>query len=527
MSFNLLDEPWILVQTHDGPDEVTLAQAFTDADRIRTLTGEVPTQGFAILRLMLAVCHDAIGWRSPRDLDRLHARGVDRGRVVDYLAEHHDRFDLFHPERPFMQVADLRTGKGEHSGLAAIIADVPNNSRLFSTRAGRALETIPPAEAARWLVHAQAFDPSGIRSAAVGDAKTTGGKGYPIGAAWSGQIGGIVLHGANLAETLALNITRSDENANDVPCWRLEKPQTEQRTEDVNPAGPVQALVWQPRRIRLVGDRNGVRGAVLCQGDKVTPQFMRGVEPMTAWRYSKPQSKKFGQPIYMPNEHDPGRAMWRGLPALVAADHERVEDGGSTFDRFATADSVTANAENSQDFTLQVVGIEYGPQSATVAEIIDDRMELHAALLRDDAVDTRTAVLDGVANAEACVRALGQLAANIARAAGERGDSAGEGARGRATAEAWATLDAPARAWIGGLDRPQTPVEVKQQWQRTVKDIVGGIARQLVDSAGPAAIRGRDTSFGFMSDHRAYGFFLEALRKELPLIHPQRKERVS
>ena len=57
------------------------------------------------------------------------------------------------------------------------------------------LERISWAEAARWLVHVHAFDPSGIRSGAVGDPSVKGGKGYPIGPGWTGQVGVVIVEG--------------------------------------------------------------------------------------------------------------------------------------------------------------------------------------------------------------------------------------------------------------------------------------------------------------------------------------------
>lgn len=524
MSFNLVDEPWIPAQTLSGPREFSLADVFRHAEDIRMLGGDIPTQAFANLRLLLAICHDAIGWHTIDAVIDLHDEGLDIAPIDGYLQHHHDRFDLFDPERPFMQVAGLHTAKGQHSGLEKLIADVPNGAPLFTTRAGRGLDSITAAEAARWLIHAHAFDPSGIRSAAVGDTLSSKGKGYPIGPGWAGQTGGVVLHGRNLLETLKLNLTHTPNNPDDVPVWRQEPAQTAQRSEETTPAGPVQTLVWQSRRMRLIGDMHGVHGIILCQGDKVSPQTMLPFEPMTAWRYSTPQSKKFGRPIYMPNEHEPGRSMWRGLPALVSDASGQVEDAYGSHDQFRPPATVVEADSNEERFILQIIGMQYGAQNATIEEIIDDTMELSSVLLSDEAVEARIAIKDGVENADACVRIVGQLAANIARANGEKGDGAGDAARNQAKESMWAELDPLARRWIGGLDSPTIPTETKADWQRTLRHVATEHAERLVDTAGPAAIRGRETSFGFTSAHSAYSRFLSALRKELPLAYPAKED---
>lgn len=524
MSFNLVSEPWIQVQTNDGPDTLSLREVFEQTDRVRTITGEVPTMGFAILRLLLAICHDAIGWRGTNDLNRLSREGLDTGAVLTYLDEWSERFDLFHPERPFMQVADLKTAKNEHSGLEKLIADVPNGAPFFTTRSGRGLAVISAAEAARWLVHVQSFDPSGIRSGAVGDDQSKGGKGYPIGPSWAGQTGGIVLHGTHLGETLVNNLTVS-AGADDRPVWSLPQRQTAARSEDVLPIGPVQTFTWQSRRVRLVGDRSGVHGLVLAQGDKVTPQVMFGREPMTGWRYSKPQSKKFDRDVYMPNLHEAGRSLWRGLPAIIAARQELVEDRGGKHERYREPATVTETDRRESNVVVQAIGIAYGPQNATIEEIIDDRLELNSTLLSDDGLAMRITVKDAVGNAEACVRALGQLAANIARAAGEKGDNAGEGARQRVMEQAWVALDAPARRWVGSLDVNSDPLVEQTTWQQLVRDRVTGLANSVMTAAGPAAIKGRETSFGYLTAHKAYSYFLRDLHKELSLLTPTTKER--
>ncbi|GAB3707472.1 type I-E CRISPR-associated protein Cse1/CasA [Mariniluteicoccus flavus] len=525
MTYNLLDEPWILVQRDDGPAEVSLTGAFTERDRVRTITGEVPTQGFAILRLLLAIVQDAYAIHTHDALLDLRDSGIDESKLLAYLEGHRDRFDLFHPTQPFMQVADLRTAKGEHSRLEKIIADVPNGNPFFTTRAGSGLTQISAAEAARWLVHTQAFDPSGIRSGAVRDALAKGGKGYPIGPSWAGQLGGVVLHGDNLGQTLLYNLVQTDGEPGDRPFWVF-PPHTEQRQEDTVPAGPVSALVWQSRRMRLVGGASGVRGVVLAQGDQVTPQRMRGVESMTGWRFSKPQTKKFGRDIYMPNQHDPERALWRGLPAIIAAGVEKIEDG-STVDSYLPPMTYQQLDAEESPFVLQIIGIQYGPQNATIEEIIDDRLELHGSLLGEESLPVRTAINDAVSTSEKCVRTVGQLAANIARASGEKGDSAGDADRQRTMALAWAALDQPARQWVGALTARSDPQEAKREWQRNLDAMLLDIANKLVDRAGPAAVRGRETNFGFMSAHRAYAFFLRDLRKHLSLIHPASKEHQS
>lgn len=120
------------------------------------MANDLPTQDFAILRVLLAILQRAI---SPMldDLDedvepaevwgRLwEASELPMDAIEAYLAKWRDRFDLFDPEHPFMQVPDLKTSKDECLPVAKIIADVPDGDRLFTSRSDYRLEYLTFAE---------------------------------------------------------------------------------------------------------------------------------------------------------------------------------------------------------------------------------------------------------------------------------------------------------------------------------------------------------------------------------------------
>lgn len=432
----------------------------------------------------------------------------------------------FHPARPFFQVADLRSAKGEVSGLEKLIADMPNGSPFMTTRGGESLQRISAAEAAQWLVHVHAFDPSGIRTGAVGDPEVKGGRGYPIGPSWVGQIGGLVLHGETLSQTLVYNLVPTKQSESDRPVWTRTSPQTEQRELAARPAGPVQVLTWQSRRVRLVGDRNGVTGVVLCNGDKLTPQNRQQVEFMTAWRYSKPQTKKLGIPTYMPLKHDPERNSWRGLPNLISDSPTEVEG------QVATLQAETVNSLGSQEddtegiidrISLETIGINYGSNEAVVDELVHDSLDLRVSLLGAESGEVREAMHQCVRTADDAVRLIGVLAANIARAAGDHDGT--DGALENAKTEAWAALDAPARDWLAGLTAATDTIEMKRDFQAMVNRVLLQQAAGIADRCSPAAVVGRATSYGFITSGKAESIFRGSLRKALPLAYPAATEK--
>lgn len=529
MSFNLLDEPWITAIDDAGQErDVSIREVFDPAQHLLRISGELPTQGFAILRLLVAITTDAYELRDPEVWRTIVDEGIDYQRVGTYLDRWDDRFELFDDTAPFMQVADLHTSKDQSSTLDKLIAEVPNGVKFFTPRLEASLRSISAAEAARWLVHAQAFDPKGIRSAAVGDPQTKDGKGYPFGVAWAGQLGGIVIHGEDLCQTIALNCPLLDAGDTDRPVWAV--PPLSQLREDFTDRptpGTLRLLTWQSRRVRLVGGPDGVTGVVLCQGDKMTSQNRIAREPMTAWRLSDPQSRKAHRITYMPLKHDPTRAFWRSLPHVINKSGPG-DDRWSGAERWLPATTVrqlgnlTAyDADFLPEQTrLQAVGITYGNNESVIDEIVDESLGLSTSLLRVDSPEIGLCIEDAVDVADKAVRVLGDLAVDLALAAGESGDDAGTGAKQRTQVAAWAELNVWAADWIGGLTATSDPVEATKEWQQGVCQLLAAAGTQMVNDAPDQAVRGHavglDPRRRWVNAAVAYRRFTQALSKTLP-----------
>lgn len=536
-SFSLVHRPWIPVVRMDGRvGELSILELFDQAAELREITGDIPTQVFAIQRVLLAILHRA--WNGPASIEhwtylRDHwDESLDE--VRSYLTAFEDRFDLRGPRAPFFQVADLHTAKDEHSGLEKLIADVPNGQPFFTTRIGRGLERVGWSEAARWLIHVHAFDPSGIRSGAVGDPRVTGGKGYPIGPGWSGQIGGVSLVGSDVRETLLLNLLVPEERGirtseHDLPPWeRLPLGPGVEGSEARPPTGHLDLYTWQSRRVRLVGDDDGVVGVVLAQGDRATPQNRQALEPMTAWRFSEPQSRKFATPTYMPLTHKPERAFWRGLAALLP-EVAAPDASGDPAPRLQPPLLKWVDAlryENALDgdavIRVRATGMAYGSNESIVEEIVDDVLSLPVALLRADDSRLRTVAVEAVEQADKAVLALANLAGNLAAAAGA---GAVDGPRDRAREVAYAGLDAPFRAWILTLRSDESATEASTRWQQQVRAVVWRLSRELIADTGPAGWVGRDVRQRHVDTSQSDAWFRSQLRAALPRGFVEREVR--
>ena len=548
--YNLLDEPWIPVRLVDGTiTDVGLLELLRRTTDIADLACELPTQSIAIQRLILAIAYRVATPRDTRDWARQWDDGAPTEQMIEYLEQWRDRFYLFGGRFPFMQVADLRTAKDAVSGLEKLIADVPNGEQFFTTRHGRALACIPPSEAARWLVHAQAYDPSGIRSGAVGDSQVKGGKGYPIGPAWCGHLGLVWLKGQDLDETLVLNLIPAstaalrgvDSSTEWGACsWEASEPETSLRGDYslLDPAGTPKELsiprllTWHSRRIRLVGDSSGVTGVVLAQGDKLAPQEMRLYEPKSLWRYSPSQSKKFKTDVYMPRKFEAGRALWRNLPGTLptvitvqGVDKQPKQEflPSATLSFHYQLDNASIQTSYPKVMRIQAVGVTYGPQESTFEDIYSDELMLSVAVMRVEREDLSAEIDRQVRLTEDVARDVGTLAANLARAAGESGDGAGDGARDRAKELFFSTVDNDFRAWLTQVDGREGTRDVGRRWERTLRQHATDIQTELVRGASSSAIIGRDTGRGYMNVGIAENIFRARLNERLP-VHNTNQE---
>lgn len=536
--YNLLDEPWIPVLLKNGSVEtVGILGAFERSKEIVDLACELPTQNAAVLRMLLAMCYRVVPLPDSAASVHLWKTGLPVGEIIAYSERWRDRFFLFGGDHPFLQAPTLHTAKNEVSGLEKIIADVPNGSQFFTTRNGAALETITAAEAALWLLHALAYDPSGLRTGAVGDrqAPNPNGTQSPIGPSWAGQVGMVILRGDTLDETLLLNLVPSDAGglqgprAWQTPCvWEEPDAPTAARRDYVTQPAPIaisRILTWPSRRIRLAGNRSGVTGVVLAQGDKLGPQDMQRYEPMGLWRYSDPQSKKFKRVTYMPRLYQPGRALWRSVPGMLptvgrvqAYDKSKVEE----FLRSATLEHLSHLAEahgaDVSQVRIEAVGITYGPQNATIDDIYHDEVTVSVSLLAAGHPELGRLVERSVERTEDVARIIANLASNLARAAGASGDGAGDGDRERARELFYGAVDGPYRSWLADLDGSSNVEAAEAKWYKTLRQVAADGARDMLEGASDAAIVGRDSGRGFINAGIAENYYWAALHKALPQV---------
>lgn len=134
-AFNLLDTPWLPVRMLGGQvTELGLLKLFEQASQIEGLIESSPPNLVASHRLWPSrTAHStrSLGTWTDRDRARWYREGLPTDALVDYLHHWRERFWLFHPEHPFMQVAALATRKKRERKL-----EVAGRRLLWTARTG-------------------------------------------------------------------------------------------------------------------------------------------------------------------------------------------------------------------------------------------------------------------------------------------------------------------------------------------------------------------------------------------------------
>lgn len=570
-SFNLIDEPWIRVRDGTGAvREASLLELFSQAPRLKCLANDLPTQDFAILRVLLAILQRAI---SPMldDLDedaepaevwgRLwEASELPMDAIEAYLAKWHDRFDLFDPEHPFMQVPGLERANGEQVDkedhepfLRRLITDFPSrkNKRLFTNRVAESAARLSYAEGARWLVHVQSFDVSGPKNYVVGEPERyeKGGKTYPGGISWCGKIGCLYLEGNTLKQTLLLNfdpraVDDSDGfySDDDAPVWELPpcNPSEGHESRRYPPQGRAELYTWQTRWIRLSAEDDYVTNAVIGSGDKIADADgdLYPLENMTIWSLT---SGSNSSPRLTPMEHEVDKALWRGLSSVFNKEN-RTESQASYRPGIVQWLECLGDISSPTDlYSLHSVGLKYDEQQkSSCVNSFDDKLELSPSLFTVTGERLVRLACGCVDATEKAVGSLWWLGVNLYISAGGTAQKNKNGRRiilpdfvNAASRQAYFELDGLFRQWLVSLSPNCDVTERRCEWHKQARRVLQAIADEAIRSSGPKAIVGAMASHEkfekvqreeWMNTSIAKMHFDKSLKHALPLEEDEKWE---
>ncbi|MBB5907122.1 CRISPR system Cascade subunit CasA [Actinoalloteichus hymeniacidonis] len=371
----------------------------------------------ALHRLVFAVMHHVFRPTSDEEWAQLWQRpDLRTDAVTKFFHEERDSFDLFHPDRPFMQSKSL--AEVEPAGIARLVPfrASGNNVTLFDHTTAADRLTLTPAEAARWLVTLQCYDPGGMKSGAYRNAPRSS-KRAPIN-----DFGCVVVEGGTLKETLLLNLLRYDPardepsmtGVDDRPNWQ--DPGSTAATPNARtPRGWLDLLTWPSRRVLLRASTEQsdaesghplVDGVVITPGTELRPvaedhehDWMAALRIPITKGPRKTGKKKPIMPPRVPVRLEEQRGVWRHAEELLLGAQQHNDQ--SRRRRPAALDQIAERAEHNlipadAVFTLRVYGQQLDDKQAIVHNWQEESVPAPVALLREKSARLRLSRVVGL-----------------------------------------------------------------------------------------------------------------------------------
>lgn len=510
MRFNLLDEPWIRVLTDEmETKEVSLKELFRDAHHYRRIAGEMPTQDFAVLRVLLAIAitvfyrYDANGNEDEFDEDSLPEDVLKRWKEYwdkeqfnidvfsDYLEKYRDRFWLFHPKTPFFQTAELAKLKkiGTDYPFISVMGNIKESNNKatkhhFSVTDGNALNELSLGEVTRWLINLNAF---GVNV----KTKNLDGKNVPTGVGRLGQLGIIYIHGNNVFQSIMLNLKVLRDNGGiwgkSRPVWE-KNPTYEPGIKISPPDNLPEIYTIQSRRMLLTTDENSgqITGVRVTGGEfyETTEDFN---EPMTIWRGDT--DKKTGITTYKPRLHDISRFSWQEFPDIIPQE----ESGGHTSGivTWAALLRKCRLIDKKKNITFITTGITYdSSMKYTLVNCLYDNIRFSGELLEDKGSVWVTRIKNEITLCEEVVsKPIYFFATDISQIVYGSKDGTKD-IKNRLSREFYFRLNSPFRDWLVGIDPDEDDESVIVSWRdksrrialQTVRDFVKDMSSEIFHS---------------------------------------------
>lgn len=533
--FNLLDEKWIrVIDDKCSVSEVSLKELFSNAHLYKDLCGELPTQDFAILRLLLAVLHtvfsryDTNGEENPLEdpddaLDRWselwESKKFPDKPILDYLESQRENFYLFHPERPFYQAEHAKVGT-EYTApkLNGALSESSNKVRLFQCASGQAKELLTFSEAARWLINVNAFDDTSAKPSS--ESKKRGIKLPSVGAGWLGKLGLICLLGKNLFETLMLNLVllNSDDELfeDEKPVWEQETFPDKERVKIIMPDNLSQLYTLQSRRLFLKREGKGVAGYYLLGGDFFDKENAF-IEPMTVWKNTDNKQKD----EYVPKRHNSAKQFWNDFSSLVRNDDKYQQPGVISWINFLEDKNILTE----DLLNIKIAAVEYGDKDFFIENTFSDSLQFHSGLIMEMNSTWQTMIQHCIDFCDEISKKIWTFAKDVNRASGgdfipEEDKCSAKVAAQKAKSDFYNRIDVPFRKWLCELD-PTVDIasEKETEWRKRCVDIALKLGEEMIADVPSSAIFGKvksddsDKKTKPISVANAYKWFVIGLTK--------------
>ncbi len=510
--FNLWTEPWIRVIRKDRredelsitpaaatrpprrrirkgrrEDELSIYDCLTRAHELVGLSDPSPLVIGGTHRLLVAIVQAIYDPQDVGDIAQLLRAGqFDTNRIQQFGQQHAARFDLFDPDKPFLQTGDVRLDGRQPSGkqnaqsnaqpVARLFAEVPvATERTHFNHVTDKSHRCCPACCARGLVTVPAFAFSGGRTM------------HP---SINGDPPVYVLPvGDTLFETLTLSLLSKDfhPRAADpargaAAIWTSDPPEV-QKQHEVSAVGYIESLTFPARRMRLYPQS----GETICtQCGRTTTVFVSDMlfemghrltkkvkwdDPFVAFRASKQRGL---QPV----RPEQGKAVWREYTTLLLqeASSERpkvVEQVSRLIDRGVLVER--------QAVRFRCIGLR--TNKAKIFEWLDEALEAPPALLTD--INAARFIDAALQHANEGSQILQTVFDQHFRPERSQGGGARnnlvrfKSVRERMIADYWRQLGLGFRSFINEVSHPKRREAAQNQWA----GIIIEVAQRCFDSA--------------------------------------------
>lgn len=548
--YNLLDEKWIQVASKDTVEKVSIKELFAGAAKYKELAGDMKTQDFAVMRVMLAILHTVfsrfdskgdpyeffevdeksflqIGELEENDLEdyeeALYQTWIDIWnakefpKIVDeYLEKWRERFFLYDDKYPFFQVTKEviekdAAGGGEFYGknINRLVSESNNKQAYFSPKDESYKEYIVDDELARWLITLQGYIGTSDKKK-VGSAKT-----YSKG--WLYDLGGVYLQGNNLFETLMLNFVIAHNENNNLlktqkPCWEAETIEKNIELYFHNGIGNIASLYTAWCREIFIDPNRTNEDKFVCFIAKL-PEIEHSdafLEPMTVWKYNDTGEYK---DKYRPRKHDANKSMWRNFGLLTGVGEGTRKPGVIEWlNKLCDISESEELGFNKENITLCAVCMLDDGNATSWAPIdeVEDTLNLKERVLVDTGdngwiIRINKTISDTKAIIDTVLKRFIFDLLEIRNM--EKSDVS------KYVEQFYFRIDLPFRNWIESIDIDNDKDTKEIEWRSVLKKSMKEYVDELVSNAGLRDYKGIETSTGVKNIATIYNSFLYRLNQ--------------
>jgi len=202
---NVAFDRWIPVVTAAGDRELaSLCSVLTEGEKYTDLAVR-PHERVSLMRLFLCVAHAALN--GPKDYDEWEqVPHILPNAARNYLTEWKDSLELFHPTKPWLQVAELFGDKTSPVALLDFEMATGNNSTLHDHAGQLVTRQIKPEKIGLSLLTFQNFSSGGGAPVAQWKTTKTSQVGNPDSPCLSQSMAHCLIRGKSLMATIHLNL---------------------------------------------------------------------------------------------------------------------------------------------------------------------------------------------------------------------------------------------------------------------------------------------------------------------------------